>query len=361
MEYDSSELLPGKDRVGKPFRVGLTYNLKRASAGTEEDAEFDTPETVDAVRAAIEERFPCVSIEADERCAENLRRERPDLVFNIAECLGGPGREGYVPSILEHLRIPYTGSDPTTLNLCLHKVRAKEILAYHKIPTPPWVVFDEPAVHELPFDFPAVVKPLHEGSSKGIRSQGLVRGERELAAQVRRILREFRQPALVEKFLPGREFTVALLGNGRELEVLPIVEVRFDTLPKGVPALYSYEAKWIWDTADRPLEIFDCPAKIDPKLRNRIEENCRAAFRILEVRDWCRIDLRLDEKGKPNLLEINPLPGILPKPEDNSCFPKAARAAGLRYGELVHRVIEAAAKRLGLRLPAPLAAVAGHG
>jgi len=335
--------------VGKQFRVGLTYNLKRS--GTEEDAEFDTPETVAAVRSAIEERFPCVSIEADDLCAERLRRERPDLVFNMAEGSGGPGREGYIPSILEHLRIPYTGSDPTTLNVCLHKARAKEILAYHRIPTPPWVTFYGTGIQELPFDFPAVVKPLHEGSSKGVRSEGLVHSESELAAQVRRVVRECRQPALVERFLPGREFTVALLGNGRDLEVLPLVEIRFDSLPKGVPPLYSFEAKWVWDTADRPIEIFDCPAKIDRKLAHRIEETCRAAFRILEVRDWCRIDVRLDGRGNPNLLELNPLPGILPEPEDNSCFPKAARAAGLGYSALIHKVIETAARRQGLRLP----------
>ncbi len=336
--------------MGKQFRVGLTFNLKHAS-GTEEDAEFDTPETVDAVRSAIEERWPCVPIEADERVAERLREERPDLVFNIAECAGGPGREGYVPSILEHLRIPYTGSDPTTLNVCLHKVRTKEILAYHRIPTPPWTVFDSPRIHELPFDFPAIVKPLHEGSSKGIRSEGLVRNERELAAQVERVVRECDQPALVEKFLSGREFTVALLGNGRELEVLPIVEILFGSLPQGVPPLYSYEAKWIWDTAEKPIEIFECPAKLDRKIRDRIEEMCRAASRILEVRDWCRIDVRLDEKGEPNLLELNPLPGILPKPEDNSCFPKAARAAGMSYSRMIHQVMDAALQRLGLRAP----------
>jgi D-alanine-D-alanine ligase len=341
--------------VGKLFRVGLTYNLKRSDSA-EEDAEFDSPQTIDAVRSAIEERWPCVPIEADERVAERLRRERPDLVFNMAECAGGPGREGYVPSILEHLGIPYTGSDPTTLNVCLHKVRAKEILACHGIRTPRWIVFPEPKIHELPFDFPAVVKPLHEGSSKGVKSASFVQNERELAAQVRRILRECRQPALVEAFLPGREFTVASLGNGRDLEVLPIVEIRFDTLPKGVPPLYSYEAKWIWDTAERPIEIFDCPARLDRKLKTRIEEVALGAIRTLDVRDWCRIDLRLDAEGEPNLLELNPLPGILPKPEDNSCFPKAARAAGLSYAGMIHRVIEAAARRLGLRLPSPVAA-----
>lgn len=338
--------------MGKQFRVGLTFNLKR-SASAEEDAEFDSPETIDAVRSAIEERFPCVPIEADERVADTLRKERPDLVFNMAECAGGPAREGYIPSILEHLKIPYTGSDPTTLNVCLHKVRAKEILAHHGIPTPPWVLFDAPKIHELPFDFPAVVKPLHEGSSKGVKSEGFVRNERELAAQVRRILRECRQPALVEKFLSGREFTVALLGNGRDLEVLPIVEIRFDSLPNGVPPLYSYEAKWIWDTAEKPIEIFDCPAKIDRKLRTRIEDLCRAACRALDVRDWCRIDVRLDEEGETNLLELNPLPGILPKPEDNSCFPKASRAAGLSYARMIHRVIDAAIARLGLEVAIP--------
>jgi D-alanine-D-alanine ligase len=138
-------------------------------------------------------------------------------------------------------------------------------------------------------------------------------------------------------------------GNGNDLEILPIVEIQFDQLPADINPIYSYEAKWIWDTVERPLEIFTCPAKVSPRLRRKIQNVCQAAFSALRCRDWCRIDIRLDDAGEPNVLELNPLPGILPNPEANSCFPKAARTAGLAYGDLINRVLEIACQRVGLQ------------
>ena len=158
----------------------------------------------------------------------------------------------------------------------------------------------------------------------------------------------YQQSALVEEFLPGREFTVALIGNGEQLRVLPIVEINFDSLPHGVNPIYSYEAKWIWDTEVDPLQIFTCPAKLDPLLQRQIEDVCRNAFKALGCRDWCRIDVRLDAMGHPQVIELNPLPGILPRPEQNSCFPKAARAAGLNYEQLILSVVDVACARLQL-------------
>jgi D-alanine-D-alanine ligase len=141
---------------------------------------------------------------------------------------------------------------------------------------------------------------------------------------------------------------VALLGNGERQRILPIVEICFDSLPSHVNPIYSFEAKWIWDTTEQPLEIFRCPAQLDDALEERIHEVCRRTWRVLRCRDWCRIDLRLDEKDEPHVLELNPLPGILPNPADNSCFPKAARTAGLSYEQLLLSVVDAAAERHGL-------------
>jgi D-alanine-D-alanine ligase len=152
----------------------------------------------------------------------------------------------------------------------------------------------------------------------------------------------------VEEFLPGREFTVAMLGNGPHVQVLPIVEILFNSLPNGVNPIYSYEAKWIWDQASNPLHIFECPATIAPALQASIVDSCKSAYKVLRCRDWSRIDVRLDKNGTPNIIEINPLPGILPKVEDNSCFPKAARAAGLSYVEMLNRVLDEACKRYRL-------------
>ncbi|HTX98706.1 MAG TPA: ATP-grasp domain-containing protein [Bacteroidota bacterium] len=320
-------------------------------------AEWDTHETIHAVRVALEERFLVEMIEANESAFEKLRKLRPMFVFNIAEGLHGVSREAQVPAMLEFLRIPYLGSDPLTLALCLDKARTKEILAYHGIPTAPFTVVtsrgDLHHLHTSSPGYPAIVKPLHEGSSKGIYNSCVVRSAAELQHEIETVLDVYGQPALVEEFLPGREFTVAILGNGADARALPIVEISFDALPDGVNPIYSYEAKWIWDQAENPLEIFECPARIDEALRAEIEHNCLKAYRHLGCRDWSRIDVRLDDAGRPHILEINPLPGILPRPEDNSCFPKAARAAGMTYSQLINAVLDVALRRCHLLMPEP--------
>lgn len=331
--------------------VGLCYNLKRPGPGDaagDRFAEWDDQETISAVREALARSYRVVPIEANERAFEKFRRLRPHIVFNIAEGLNGRSRESQIPAMLEMLKIPYTGSDPLTLALCLDKARAKEVLAYYGIATPPFAVVRDPQEKTRLPALPAVVKPLAEGSSKGVANSALVRTRRQLREEILRITRQYEQPALVEKYLPGREFTAALLGNGRTVEVLPVVEIRFDQLPKSINPIYSYEAKWIWDTVEKPLEIFSCPAQISPVLKRKIEALCRAAFWALGCRDWCRIDLRLDEKSEPQILELNPLPGILPNPAANSCFPKAARTAGISYADLINRVLEIACRRLEL-------------
>ncbi|MBI3267693.1 MAG: D-alanine--D-alanine ligase [Planctomycetes bacterium] len=348
--------------------VGLTFNLKKECSRLEESdeapqpsdfyAECDSEETIAAVEAALALRHRVIRIEADEDAFETLRRTSPDIVFNIAEGVYGAARESHVPAMLEMLRIPYTGSDPLALALCLDKARTKEILTYHGIPTPRSFLAESPAdVASLPagLRFPLLAKPSCEGSSKGIVNAALVRSLPELREQVERITSLYRQPALVEAFLAGREFTVAILGNGPTARALPIVEIRFDSLPSGVNPIYSFEAKWIWDRAENPLDIFDCPARLPESLAARIRELCLDAYRVLRCRDWCRIDVRCDASGEPFVLELNPLPGILPKPEDNSCLPKAARAGGLDYPSLINTVLDLGCARYGLSPERPSA------
>ncbi len=312
-------------------------------------AECDSDETLLAIGKALGERHVVFPIEADEESYCRLKELRPDLVFNIAEGLFGPNRESHVPAICEVLEIPYTGSDPMTLGICLDKSRAKEILSYHGIPTPAFRVV-EPG-DPLPEDIrlPAIVKPLHEGSSKGVKNNSVVKTRGELETRVREVQALYKQPVIVEQFLSGREFTVGILGNSPRFEVLPIVEIDHSQLPAEANPIYSYEAKWVWDRPEKPLEIFRCPAELTPELKSRIEIIVRRTCEILRIRDWCRLDLRLDDSGEPNILEINPLPGVLPNPEDNSCLPKAARTAGYSYSALLHRVVDEAAARYGLK------------
>ncbi len=343
------------------MHIALVFNLREESVSVDEPpseppghfshdiyAEWDDIHTIDAVAAALATHHQVSLVNADLDAFEKLRSLKPDLVFNIAEGLHGASREAQMPAIFEMQQLAYTGSDPTTLGLCLDKRRTKETLAQHRVPSPRFWVVSSPL--ELPqrLSYPLLVKPPLEGSSKGVTDKALVRNRQELIAQVEWVVSSYQQSALVEEFLPGREFTVALLGNGDSLRVLPIVEINFDTLPQGVNPIYSYEAKWVWDTETDPLQIFSCPAKLEPLLQRQIEEVCRSAFNALGCRDWCRIDVRLDATGHPQIIELNPLPGILPRPEQNSCFPKAARAAGLNYDELILSVVDAACARLQL-------------
>ncbi len=339
-------------------KAGMSSSLARMRAKPAEGiatqifpdffAECDSEDTISAVQKALEKRYKVIPIESDENSFLRLKRSKPDLVFNISERIFGPSRESHIPSICEMLDLPYTGSDPLTLGICLDKSRAKEILSYHGIPNPSFYVVK--SITEIPQDivFPVIVKPLFEGSSKGIANNSVVGNRHDLLCRIQDISLRYHQAAIVERFLTGREFTVGIIGNYPNLEILPIVEIDHSKLPRGAHSIYSYEAKWIWDKPDDPLEIFKCPAEISEDLAGRINTLIERVCRILGIRDWGRIDIRLDDSGCPNVLEINPLPGILPNPEDNSCLPKAGRAAGYTYSELIHRVVDEAVARYGL-------------
>jgi D-alanine-D-alanine ligase len=288
-------------------------------------------------------------VEANNDAYLKLKELKPDIVFNFAEGLNGFNRESQIPAMLEMLQLPYSGSDALTLGICLDKSRAKEILTYHKIPNAKFIVADRMEdIRKINFDFPFIVKPISEGSSKGIFSSSLVKNQKELEEEIQRIIFSYNQPALIEEFLPGREFTVAVLGNGEDAEILPIIEIRYDDFPVDVVPLYSYEAKWILDTKENEFNVFDCPAKLDPRLKSKIKDTVLKTYNVLRCKDWSRIDIRLDKNDVPNIIEINPLPGIMPDPNENSSFPKAARAAGMTYNQMIQSVLYSAAKRYNL-------------
>ncbi len=290
-----------------------------------------------------------VLVEADADVEYRIVQAAPDLVFNMAEGLKGAWREARLPAFLERSGIPFTGSSARTLSLCLNKAAAKRMLRQHRLPTPDGTVLYHPdQVCDLS-SFPLIVKPLYEGSSKGIWGESVVSCPAALRRQVQFVLKHYAQPALVETFLPGREFTVALLGNGVRVSVLPLVEICFAALHRTAVPIYSYEAKWLWDTPAEPLDIFHCPADIDAALAKRIADLCRQAFEVLACRDWCRVDVRLDDRGDPAILEMNPLPGILPNADSHSCFPQAAAEAGMAYADLIRRVVALACERYELK------------
>jgi D-alanine-D-alanine ligase len=314
-------------------------------------AEWDDEETIAAIESALSALGEVVRLEADADFPIKLREVKPDIVFNFAEGLGGPSRESHVPTFCEFWGIPYTGSDPLTLGVCLDKARTKETLTHHGIPTPEFQVVESPGQLSRGIELPVIVKPLHEGSSKGISQRSFCATWPDVEAEVRRVVERYDEPAIIERFLSGREFTVAVLGNDGDGRVLPIVELDFATLPADAYPIYGFEAKWVWDRPEKPLDIFQCPARCSPQLRHRIEEIAMAAYRTLRCRDWARIDIRCDGSENPHILEVNPLPGVIPDPAANSCYPKAARAAGLSFDEVILTVVRAAAARYGLRVP----------
>jgi D-alanine-D-alanine ligase len=358
---------PASTELAHTVTVGGSFAAPTTSAATDDEfAEWDSKETIDAVANALGALGDVIRLEANTDFPQHLRDARPDIVFNIAEGLRGVNREAHVPAICEFYGIPYSASDPFTLSLCLDKARTKEVLAFHRVPTARFSVVrstresgigsrESNGSRGLRFPtpdsrFPVFVKPIHEGSSKGITEANYCENEQQLHAQVEFLLEHYKQPVLVEEYLPGAEFTCAVLGNGDEARVLPLVGMNFEALPDGALPVYGFEAKWVWDRPEKPLEIFECPARITEELRSTIEHVVLRAYRVLGCRDWSRIDVRLDATGKPNVVEVNPLPGILPNPADNSCFPKAARAAGMSYDELIQACLLHAAERQGVEL-----------
>ncbi|HEX9630895.1 MAG TPA: hypothetical protein VGA02_00415 [Gemmatimonadales bacterium] len=331
---------------------------------TADDAfvEWDEPETIEAVARALSVFGEVVRLEAVGDFPQRLARARVDFLFNMAEGLAGPNRESHVPAMAEFLGVPYLASDPLTLALALHKGRAKEVFLARAIPTAPFVLVESgDDIRRLDgLTYPVFLKPVWEGSSKGIAEANYVADAAAARHRAREILAAYRQPVLAEEYLPGDEFTVAVLGNGTEARALPIIRYRFETLPEGALPIMGYEAKWVWDDPTQPLEVLECPARVPTALSLRIADTALAAVRALGCRDWARVDIRLDANGVPNVVEVNPLPGVIPNPAENSCFPCAARAAGMSYDGLIQKVTQIAWRRLTGQelLPLPVAEAA---
>ena len=336
------------------LKVGLTFNLRKQDV-TENTlpkdfyAEYDEEETINAIAGALKKGGCKVKkIEADVRAYSKLTKLLPDIVFNFAEGLRGESRESHIPAMLEMLGIPYTGSGPLTLAIALNKALTHQLLEKNGISSPFFQVFNRVDEEiDVKLERPCVVKPLSEGSSKGIWSSSLVRDAKALREQVSWVLKTYNQPAIVEEFLPGREFTIGLIGN-QPPTVLPIVEILLEKLPAKASKLYSYEAKWIWDVPENPLEMFHCPANITEELREKLVEIAMKTFNVLNCKDVCRIDIRLDKNDMPRVLEVNPIPGLIPNPDAHSCLPEAARAAGYSYDQLICTILWYGLERYGL-------------
>ncbi|WP_437510155.1 D-alanine--D-alanine ligase family protein [Sorangium sp. So ce1099] len=333
------------------LRVGFTYNMKRgepaaadggaagkAGSGAvyDSEAEFDSPRTIQAIASAIESYgHTVVPLEATPDLPRALTAAGVDVVFNIAEGLRGRGREAQVPALCELLGIPYSGSDATTLSLALDKGLTKQILRAAGIETAEWQVVTTGREKLKPFRYPVIVKPNAEGTSKGITSASVVKDEAAARAAAKQLVDRYHQPALIEEYITGREFTVGLLGERRP-KVLPPMEVVFVDPP--TYPVYGYEEK----QTDTPRVRFECPAQLTPSELRRVEKVVRDTFAALACRDVARVDLRMTKDGRVYVIEINPLPGLTP---DFSDLCVIAKVAGMDYRSLIGEIMAGCLKR----------------
>jgi D-alanine-D-alanine ligase len=323
------------------LRTGITYDLRddyiAEGYNEEETAEFDRADTIDAIEQTLQDLgYHTDRIGNIKSLVKRLAHgDRWDIVFNIAEGMEGLGREAQVPAILDVYSIPYTFSDPLILSLTLHKGLTKHIIRDLGIPTPDFVlVHEESDIDNISLPFPLFAKPVAEGTSKGINATSKIPSQKQLSLVCRSLLSTFRQPVLVERFLPGREFTVGIVGTGKDAVALGVMEVHLkDNAEKGV---YSYVNKEYCE------ELVEYRLASD-FMAQAVQETALAAWRGLGCRDAGRVDLRADKKGLPHFLEINPLAGLHP---DHSDLPIICKLAGITYHELINMIMESARKRI---------------
>jgi D-alanine-D-alanine ligase len=322
------------------MRVGLTYDLRQdylaKGFGEEETAEFDAPETIAAIEGVLKRRGLKVERIGNVRSLVSrlAAGKRWDFVFNIAEGMHGVGREAQVPALLDAYRIPYTFSDPLTMALTLDKAMAKRIVRDHGLPTAPFLLIEtESQIVERSLAFPVFAKPVAEGTGKGITEASRVQSWNELVEAATHLLDRYRQPVLVETFLPGREFTVGIVGTGTAAEVIAVMEIKLlSTAERGA---YSYLNKELCDDRVEYRLADDEEAELAGK-------TALAAWRALGCRDGGRVDLRSDAYCVPQFLEVNPLAGLRPGHSDLVIL---SELAGWTYDQLVNRIIESCLER----------------
>ncbi|NTV14208.1 MAG: D-alanine--D-alanine ligase [Desulfobulbaceae bacterium] len=325
------------------MRIGMTYDLRTdyLAAGYSEDetAEFDRPATIDAIENAIRTMgHQPVRIGNLASLLKKLTAgEKWDLVFNIAEGLYGFGRESQVPALLDAYRIPYVFSDPLVLALTLHKGMAKHVVRDLGIPTPDFAVVKSPDdIAKVALPYPLFAKPVAEGTGKGVNPASKLKDADQLDRVCRELLATYRQPVLIETFLPGREFTVGIAGNGETARAIGIMEVIL--LEKSEPDIYSYHNKEYCE------ELVEYRAVADPEAQAAIAV-ALAAWHALDCQDGGRVDLRSDAAGQPNFIEVNPLAGLHPEHSDLCII---ATKFGITYQELMSEIVQAAMVRNGL-------------
>ena len=321
------------------IKIGLTYDLKNdwqpdSNEPADANAEFDSLKTIESLEKAFSKRYDVQRIGNVHNLMNIIDKLDVDVVFNIAEGRSGRNRESQVPLLLEMFKIPYIGSDALTMGLTLDKVMAKKIFIAEGIPTPKFVVIDDiTEFQENPLRYPVFIKPRYEGSSKSLSNNSLAYFENDFRKQVGFVTDKYRQSALVEEFVPGREFTVAVLGN-ENAYALPVIQIQIDNKLELGDRFYDYSM-----IASDSLEYI-CPAPINISLEQRLKELALRTYHAVECKDFGRIDFRVDKHDNIYVLEINPLPGL------NDVFITIAKSLNIDYDEMLLRILEEGILRL---------------
>ena len=347
------------------MKVAVIYNEPRNTAAEDHwlrrsDANYHPPSAgfIDAsehgvllqmrsIATALEVQGHDVNIfsvdDNPKRLCSFLSSERPNVIFNCCEAIMGESKlESHVAAMYELFGIPYTGSGPLTLALGLDKALAKSVFEANKIPTPKHQLYKDSDSIDTHLHFPLIVKPVHEDASIGIDANAIVHDENSLQRRVKFIQKEFDQPALVEEFIDGRELNVAVLQTSNGLfETLPISEITFDTMPKGMPRIVSYEAKWIEESPIYRTTVPVCPAELPARIESHARAIALQAAEAVGLRDYGRVDLRLDEHGNLFVLEANPNPDI----SEDAGFIRAALASGRTFAGTINEILLSAIER----------------
>jgi D-alanine-D-alanine ligase len=324
------------------YKIGLIYDQLHAEyKDTEEAKHVDHQKQVtkDEIYKILNTKYNVEQIIADEKIIERLSESKIDLAFLLTTGIKGESRQSQIPAILEMLGIPYVGSGVLAHALALNKAVAKKVFDYHGVTTPRFQIFhvgDESLQSEM--KFPLIAKPACEGSGFGIHKDSVVHNEMELKKKVESLLMDYTPPVLVEEFIEGREFTVGVIGNGKDKMILPVMEINFDLIPEKYGRFNTFEVKTICGDETQ----FFCPANINSELEKSIKENVSKAFDALGCQDLSRVDILVKDNW-PYVIEINSLPGLEPLYSD---LPKMAEIAGITYDQFIFKVIDIAIKRI---------------
>lgn len=323
------------------MKIGITYNLGSDYEFQSDDppdaaAEFDTPATIEGLTNAIQAfGHEPIPIGDGKKLFQFLSNNKVDLIFNIAEGYNGRAREAQIPALLDMMQIPYVGSDAVTLGVALDKVMTKQIMKAERIPTAPFLkVSRAEDLNGVPLRFPLFAKPVHEGTGKGIDATSKIMNYPKLKSKVKFLIKTYKEPVLIEEYLEGDEYTVGIVGTPPK--VIGTMQIVFDTSKS--EDFYSYHVKEDYES----LVHYICPPKMDSDKLQQIEDMALHSYRVLDCKDFGRVDLRCDAEGNPHFLEINPLAGLNPQHSDLSII---ARHNGIHYEDLIGRILQSAITR----------------